>query len=61
MKKNIVIKDPMIESVKRKARYNRIFKMNTPHVHDNEIKELIKKYPIKEANDGDEEHDVEAL
>jgi hypothetical protein len=50
-------------SPNKNGRYNKTFKMETPHITDPSIKDLIKKYPIKphgadddgEANNYDEE------
>lgn len=32
---------------KRNGRYNKLFKLTTPHVQDSTIQALIQKYPIK--------------
>lgn len=46
---------------KRNGRYNMVFKMQTPHMADSAIQDLIKRYPPKPHSDDQHENDEEAL
>ena len=55
-----------VTTTRKKDRYNKLFKMVTPHVNDSEIKVLIKRYPPAkishdEQNNTSSDNDIEAL